>query len=53
VPVPGDYDDGGIGGMIGITEKLTVTQLIKKFFAFYRTQKFITVFTKVHHLYLS
>jgi len=34
-------------------EKLTGFQLVKKFFAFYGTQKFITTFTSAHHLSLS
>jgi hypothetical protein len=32
-----------------LLEKLTVTQLVKKFHAFYATRKFITVFTKARH----
>jgi len=32
-----------------LLEKLTVTQLVKKFHAFYGTQRFITVFTRAHH----
>jgi hypothetical protein len=31
-------------------EKLTATQLVKKFPAFYGTQRFITMFTRVHNL---
>jgi len=31
-------------------EKLTSSQLIKKVPAFYGTQRFITVFTRAHHL---
>jgi hypothetical protein len=34
-------------------EKLTVTQLVKKFPAFYGTQGFITVFTTARHWSLS
>jgi hypothetical protein len=34
-------------------EKLTVPQPLKKFFTFYRTQSFITVFTTACHLYLA
>jgi len=34
-------------------EKLTGSQLIKKFPAFYGTQRFITTFTTAHHLSLS
>jgi len=34
-------------------EKLTGTQLVKKFPAFYGTQKFITTFTSVRHLSLT
>jgi hypothetical protein len=33
--------------------KLIVTQLLKKFPAFYRTWRFITVFTTAHHWHLS
>jgi len=36
-----------------VFEKLTVTQLMKKFPAFYVTQWIITVFTTVRHRYLS
>jgi hypothetical protein len=36
-----------------LLEKLIVTQLVKKFPAFYGTQKFITVFTTAHHWSLS
>jgi hypothetical protein len=32
-----------------LLEKLTVTQLVKKFPAFYGTRRFITVFTKADH----
>jgi hypothetical protein len=32
-----------------LLEKLTVTQLVKKFCAFYGTQRFIAVFTRAHH----
>jgi hypothetical protein len=34
-------------------EKLTVIQMAKKFAAFYRTQKFITVFPRTRHWSLS
>jgi hypothetical protein len=37
----------------GLLEKLTVSQLVKKFPAFYGTQRFITAFTRAHHLSLS
>jgi len=33
--------------------KLTVRQLVKKFPTFYRTHRFITVYTSTHHLALS
>jgi hypothetical protein len=36
-----------------LIEKLTVPQLLKKFSTFYRTQRFITVFTTVCRLYLA
>jgi len=36
-----------------LLEKLTVTQLVKTFPAFYRTQRLITVFTKAWHWSLS
>jgi hypothetical protein len=36
-----------------ILEKLIVAKLFKKFPAFYGTRKFITVFTKAHHVSLS
>ena len=36
-----------------LLEKLTVPQLVKNFPAFYRTRKFITVFTSARHLPLS
>jgi len=36
-----------------LLEKLTVTQLVKKFPAFYGTRSFITMFTKARHLFLS
>ena len=32
-----------------VLDNLTVAQLIKKFTAFYRTQNFITMFTRIHH----
>jgi len=37
----------------GFLEKLTVSQLVKKFPTFYITRKFITAFTNDHHLSLS
>ena len=36
-----------------LLEKLTYSQLVKKFPAFYRTRRFLTTFTSVHHLSLS
>jgi hypothetical protein len=36
-----------------LLEKLTDSQLVKKFPAFYGTRWFITAFTNAHHLYLS
>jgi hypothetical protein len=36
-----------------LLEKLIITQLAKKFPAFYGTQRFITIFTRIHHCYLS
>jgi hypothetical protein len=33
----------------GFLEKLTVTQLVEKFLAFYGTGRFIAVFTRSHH----
>jgi hypothetical protein len=36
-----------------LLEKLTGSQLVKKFHAFYGTQKFITAFTRALHLSLS
>jgi hypothetical protein len=36
-----------------LIEKLVVSQLVKKFSAFYETQQFITTFITAHHLYLS
>ena len=36
-----------------LLEKLTVTQLVKKFPAFYGTRRFITAFTRARHLSLS
>jgi hypothetical protein len=36
-----------------LLEKLIVTQLVKKFPAFYGSQMFIAVFTRAHHWYLS
>ena len=35
-----------------LLQKLTSSQLVKKFSAFYRTLKFITTFTSAHHLSL-
>ena len=36
-----------------LLEKLTVSQLVKKFPAFYRTGRFITAFTSARHVFLS
>jgi len=36
-----------------LLEKLTASQLVKKFPAFYGTQRFITAFTSARHLSLS
>jgi len=36
-----------------LLEKLTGSQLVKKFPAFYGTRRFITAFTRAHHLSLS
>jgi hypothetical protein len=36
-----------------IFDKLVVTQLVKKFSAFYGIESLITVFTTARHLYLS
>ena len=36
-----------------LLEKLTVSQLVKKFSAFYGTLWFITAFTSAHHMSLS
>ena len=36
-----------------LLEKLTSSQLVKKFPTFYGTQRFVTAFTNVCHLYLS
>jgi len=33
-------------------EMSTVSQLVKKYPAFYKTEMFITLFTTAHHLYL-
>jgi len=33
-----------------VLEKLTDSQLVKKFPTFYGTEKFVTVFTSTHHL---
>jgi hypothetical protein len=38
---------------IGLLEKLTVSQLVRKFPAFYGTRRFITAFTRACHLSLS
>jgi hypothetical protein len=35
-----------------VLEKLMVTQLVKKFPAFYGIRRFITVFTTAHRLFL-
>jgi hypothetical protein len=32
-----------------LTEKLTVTQLVRKFSAFYGIRRFVTVFTRTRH----
>jgi hypothetical protein len=37
----------------GLLEKLTVSQLVKKFPTFYGTRRFITAFTRACHLSLS
>ena len=37
----------------GLPEKLTGPQPVKKIPAFYATRRFITAFTKAHHLSLS
>jgi hypothetical protein len=37
----------------GVLEKLTVSQLAKKFPAFYGTGRFIIAFTRARHLSLS
>jgi hypothetical protein len=37
----------------GLLEKVTSSELLKKFPAFYGTQKFITAFTNARHLSLS
>jgi len=36
-----------------LSEKLTVTELVKKFLIIYRTRRFITVFTRGRHWSLS
>jgi hypothetical protein len=36
-----------------LLEKLIVTQIVKKFPVFYGTRRFITVFTRAHHWFLS
>jgi hypothetical protein len=36
-----------------LLEKLTGSQLVKKFPSFYGNQRFITAFTRAHHLFLS
>jgi hypothetical protein len=38
---------------IGLLEKLTVSQLVKKFPVFYGTRRFVTAFTRAGHLSLS
>jgi hypothetical protein len=35
-----------------LLEKLTGSQLVKKFSAFYGSRRFVTTFTSVHHLSL-
>jgi hypothetical protein len=37
----------------GLLEKLTVSELVKKFAAFYGTRSFITAFTTARHLSTS
>jgi len=34
-------------------KKLTVVQIVTKFTTSYRTQRFVTMFGRAHHLYLS
>jgi len=36
-----------------VLEKLTNSQLVRKFPTFYGTEKFVTTFTSAHHLALS
>jgi len=36
-----------------LLEKLIITQLVKKFSILYGTLRFITMFTRPHHRYLS
>ena len=36
-----------------VLEKLTDSQLVRKFPTFYGTEKFVTAFTSTHHLTLS
>ena len=36
-----------------LVKKLTVLQLLKKYFTFYGTRRFITAFTRARHLSLS
>jgi hypothetical protein len=36
-----------------LLQKLTVTQLVEKFSAFYGTRRFISLFTRSHHCFLS
>jgi len=36
-----------------LSEKLTVTELVKKFLIIYRTRRFINVFTRDCHCFLS
>jgi len=48
------YTERGSNSCSGILlEKITVTQVVKKFPAFYLTRKFITVFTWARHWSLS
>jgi len=45
--------DVRVGETSGVLEKLTVTQLVKKFLAFYGNRRLITVFITFHHWSLS
>jgi len=45
-------EDMGSWGTV-LLEELAVTQLVKKFPAFYGTSRFITVFTTAHHWSLN